>query len=156
METDGVPPHSLDAEKAVLRAMLSSSDAVADIVEVLHEADFYRPAHGLIYTTVLDLYARGQAHDQVAVAAELAKQEQLEQAGGSDYLNAVASGLARRSATWLKQAKRVQALAVPRRTKEAAAASRRPPDNGTLCPHWPTRMCWALLRCSRQSWRRRD
>ncbi|MET9656829.1 hypothetical protein [Streptomyces sp. NPDC006510] len=59
-------------------------------------------------------------HDQVAVAAELAKQEQLQQAGGSDYLNAVASGLAGRSATWLRQAERVQALAVLRRVKEAA------------------------------------
>ncbi|MEU0630631.1 replicative DNA helicase [Streptomyces sp. NPDC005989] len=119
-KTDGVPPHSLDAEKAVLRAMLSSPDAVADIVEVLHEADFYRPAHGLIYTTILDLYARNQAHDQVAVADELAEQEKLEQAGGSDYLNAVASGLAGRSVTWLRQAERVQALAVLRRVKEAA------------------------------------
>ncbi|MEW2308929.1 replicative DNA helicase [Streptomyces sp. NPDC006864] len=119
-KTDGVPPHSLDAEKAVLRAMLSSPDAVADIVEVLYEADFYRPAHGLIYTTILDLYARDQTHDQVAVAAQLAKQEQLEQVGGSNYLKAVASGLAGRSATWLKQAERVQALAVLRRTKEAA------------------------------------
>jgi replicative DNA helicase len=52
-------------------------------------------AHGLIYTTILDLYARGQGHDQIAVAAELAKQEQLEQAGGSDYLQAVASGIHR-------------------------------------------------------------
>ncbi|WP_331736993.1 replicative DNA helicase (plasmid) [Streptomyces canus] len=119
-ETGGLPPHSLEAEKAVLRAMLSSPDAVADIVEVLHDVDFYRLAHGLIYTTILDLYARGQTHDQVAVAAELAKQEQLEQAGGSGYLQAVAAGSAGRSTTWLKQAERVQALAVLRRTKEAA------------------------------------
>ncbi|WP_328980055.1 replicative DNA helicase [Streptomyces canus] len=119
-ETGGLPPHSLEAEKAVLRAMLTSPDAVADIVEVLHDVDFYGSAHGLIYTTILDLYARGQTHDQIAVAAQLAKQEQLEQAGGSDYLQAVASGSAGRSTTWLKQAERVQALAVLRRTKEAA------------------------------------
>ncbi|KFG10598.1 replicative DNA helicase [Streptomyces scabiei] len=119
-KTGSAPPHSLDAEKAVLRAMLANQDAIADIVEALHDVDFYRPAHGLIYTTILDLYARGEPHDQVAVAAELAKQQQLEQAGCSDYLNSVASGIAGRSATWLKQAERVQALAVLRRTREAA------------------------------------
>lgn len=119
-ETGGVPRHSLDAEKAVLRAMLSSRDAIADIVEVLHDIDFYRPAHGLIYTTILDLYARGQALDPVSVAAELAKQEKLDEVGGSDYLRSLASGRAGRSATWLQQAERVQALAVLRHTREAA------------------------------------
>jgi replicative DNA helicase len=69
---DGLPLQSLDAERAVLRAMLNSPDALADIVALLGEADFYRSAHGLICTAILDLYASGQAHDQVAVAAELA------------------------------------------------------------------------------------
>ncbi|MEV4975326.1 replicative DNA helicase [Streptomyces scopuliridis] len=116
----GEPPHSLEAEKAALRAMLSSGDAIADIVEVLHDTDFYRSAHGLIYTTILDLYARDQAHDEVAVTAELSKKELLEQAGGRSYVLGLANGRAGRSTTWLKQAERVQALAVLRRTKEAA------------------------------------
>jgi replicative DNA helicase len=89
---DGQAPHSLEAEKAVLRAMRKSRDAIADIVEVLHDVDFYRPEHGLIYTAILDLFARDQPHDPIAVSAELAKQQRLEQAGGSDYVRAPGPG----------------------------------------------------------------
>ncbi|MCT9093922.1 replicative DNA helicase [Streptomyces sp. ASQP_92] len=117
---DGVTQYSMDAEKAVLRAVLGSSDAVADIVEILHPDDFYRPAHGLIYTTILDLYSRNEPHDHIAVAAELVKHEQLERAGGDEYLRAVAGGSSKRSDTWMRQAERVQAFAVLRRTREAA------------------------------------
>ncbi|MFF7369855.1 replicative DNA helicase [Streptomyces tricolor] len=117
---EGEAPRCLEAEKAVLRAMLKSRDAIADVVEVLHDVDFYRPEHGLIYTTILDLFARDQPHDPIAVSAELAKQQQLEQAGGSDYVRALASGPTGGSTTWLRQAERVQALAVLRRTREAA------------------------------------
>jgi hypothetical protein len=44
------PGQRLDLRLLVDRENLSSFDAVADIVEVLYEADFYRPAHGLIYS----------------------------------------------------------------------------------------------------------
>ncbi|MCG0284012.1 replicative DNA helicase [Streptomyces sp. PSAA01] len=114
------PPSDVHAEKGVLRAMLRSSEAIADIVELLHSHDFYRPAHELIYNTILDLYARGDEADPITVAAQLSKEEQLEKAGGSGYLQAMASGPAR-ATSWLKDAERVQAMAVLRRTKEAAA-----------------------------------
>ena len=38
--------------------MLHSKDAIADVVEVLREADFYRPAHAVVYSAILDLYGR--------------------------------------------------------------------------------------------------
>lgn len=116
----GQPPSDVQAEKAVLRAMLRSADAIADIVELLRGNDFYRPAHELIYDTIIDLYAGGEPADPVTVAAQLTKQQQLEKAGGADYLLAVVSSPAR-GKSWLKDAERVQALAVLRRTKEAAA-----------------------------------
>lgn len=113
------PPSDLNAEKNVLRAMLLSSDAIADIVEVLHGHDFYRPAHELIYTTILDLYAQGQAPDPISVGAELRARKQLAKAGGTEYLHTLASRSGRGKA-WLKDAERVQATAVLRRTKVAA------------------------------------
>lgn len=39
--------------------MIMSKDAIADVVEVLRGADFYRPAHELVFNAVLDLYGRG-------------------------------------------------------------------------------------------------
>lgn len=120
-ETDpaAATPHDLGAEKAVLRAMLSSSQATADIVEILQGHDFYRPAHELIYHTILDLYGRGETTDPATVGAELARHKQLEKAGGNAYLLALANGSARNSA-WTKDAERVQTTAILRRIKIAA------------------------------------
>ena len=42
---DRTPPNDIAAEQSVLGAMLLSKDAIADVVEVLREGDFYRPAH---------------------------------------------------------------------------------------------------------------
>src|SRR3712207_7684466 len=40
-------------------------------------ADFYRPAHQIIYDTVLDLYGKGEPADPLTVAAELTRQGQI-------------------------------------------------------------------------------
>ena len=63
------PPQDLIAEQSVLGGMLLSKDAIADVIEILRERDFYRPAHELIYDAVLDLYGRGEPADAVTVAA---------------------------------------------------------------------------------------
>ncbi|MFD0078494.1 replicative DNA helicase [Streptomyces sp. NPDC127166] len=114
------PPHDLGMEKTVLRAMLRSPESIADIVGVLTEHDFYRPAHALIYTAALAVYARDETPDPLTVGAELDKQDQLAMAGGNIYLHTLASGPAK-SHTWTASAERVQALAVLRRTREATA-----------------------------------
>ena len=56
-----IPPHNLDAEQSVLGAMLESKDAIANVLEILKPEDFYKPAHGLIYETILALSERGEA-----------------------------------------------------------------------------------------------
>ncbi|WP_372411997.1 replicative DNA helicase [Streptomyces luteireticuli] len=111
--------HDVAAERALLRALLQSTEAIADIVEVLRSDDFYRPAHALIYDTVLALYAGGQTPDPVSVAADLAKREEIDKAGGADYIASLA-GTPSRSSGWAKDASRVQSLAVLRRTRSAA------------------------------------
>ncbi|MYZ34407.1 MULTISPECIES: replicative DNA helicase [unclassified Streptomyces] len=113
-------PHDLAAEKAVLRAMLRAPEAIADIVSVLTEHDFYRPAHSLIYTAALAVYSREETPDPLTVGTELDKQDELARAGGNVYLHTLASDPAPATA-WTAAAERVQALAVLRRTREAAA-----------------------------------
>ncbi|WP_459250093.1 replicative DNA helicase [Streptomyces youssoufiensis] len=102
--------------------MLLSSDAIADIVELLHGYDFYRPAHELIYDCILELYASNDTTDPVSVAAQLTARNQLEKIGGATYLHAMVNAVnaSSRGNSWLKDAERVQAMAVLRRTKEAA------------------------------------
>ena len=84
---DRTPPQSIEAEQSVLGAMMLSKDAIADVVEVVRPGDFYRPAHQLIYDSVLDLYGRGEPADAVTVSAELTRNGQLVRVGGAPYLH---------------------------------------------------------------------
>ncbi len=89
--SDRTPPNDIAAEQSVLGAMLLSKDAIADVVEVLREADFYRPAHQTIFAAVLDLYGRGEPADAVTVAAELTRIGEIGRVGGAPYLHTLVS-----------------------------------------------------------------
>ena len=87
------PPQDNEAEQSVLGAMLLSKDAIADCVELITGIDFYRPAHELIFDTVLDLYTRGEPADAVTVAAELARAGDIGKVGGAPYLHTLVAGV---------------------------------------------------------------
>ncbi|MCF8538548.1 MAG: replicative DNA helicase, partial [Candidatus Nanopelagicales bacterium] len=88
---DRTPPSDNAAEQSVLGAMLLSKDAIADVVEVLRENDFYRPAHQAIYSAILDLYGRGEPADAVTVAADLTRTGEIGRVGGAPYLHTLVS-----------------------------------------------------------------
>ncbi len=73
--------------------MLLSKDAIADVVEVLRPADFYRPAHQTVYECILDLYGRGEPADAVTVSAELHRRGELIRLGGAPYLHTLISAV---------------------------------------------------------------
>ncbi|OFS08479.1 replicative DNA helicase [Kytococcus sp. HMSC28H12] len=84
---DRMPPQDVDAERSVLGGMLLSKDAIADVLEVVRGADYYRPAHELIHEAILDLFGRGEPADAITVADELTKRGNLQRAGGQAYLH---------------------------------------------------------------------
>jgi len=90
---DRVPPSDVVAEQSVLGGMLLSKDAIADVVERIREADFYRPAHQLVFGTALDLYGRGEPADAVTVAAALARNGDLNRIGGPGYLHTLVASV---------------------------------------------------------------
>ena len=92
-EFERTPPQDVIAEQSVLGGMLLSKDAISDVVEILRERDFYRPAHELIYDAIIDLYGRGEPADPVTVAAELTKRGDLVRAGGAPYLHTLISSV---------------------------------------------------------------
>jgi replicative DNA helicase len=92
-EFERTPPQDLAAEQSVLGGMLLSKDAVADVVEVLKSTDFYRPAHQMVFDTILDLYGKGEPADPVTVSAELSRTGQLARAGGAPYLHTLISSV---------------------------------------------------------------
>ncbi len=85
------PPQDEAAEQAVLGGMLLSKDAIADVLEKLRPADFYRPNHQSVYDAILDLYGRGEPADAVTVAAELDRRGLLRRIGGAPYLHTLIS-----------------------------------------------------------------
>jgi replicative DNA helicase len=81
-----VPPQDLEAERSVLGAMMLSPDAMADVVEILDPGDFYRSAHGTIYSALRDLFAHGEPIDTLTARDALRRNGALEQVGGALYL----------------------------------------------------------------------
>jgi replicative DNA helicase len=82
-----VPPHNVEAEESVLGSMLLSKDAIAEVLELLHEEDFYRPAHRTVFRSVLDLYSHGGAVDAVTVSEDLRRNGTLAEVGGAPFLH---------------------------------------------------------------------
>lgn len=82
-----VPPHNLEAEMAVLGAVLLNPLSLLDIEPILRDEDFYIPAHRLIYKTCLVLSRdSGAAVDMITVKNYLQEHALLEEAGGVIYL----------------------------------------------------------------------
>ena len=115
---DRTPPQDMAAEQCVLGGMLLSKDAIADVVEILRSADFYRPAHATIFDTVLDLYGRGEPADPITVAAALTAAGDLGRIGGAPYLHTLISSVPT-AANSAYYAKIVAERAVLRRLVEA-------------------------------------
>jgi replicative DNA helicase len=78
-----IPPHNLDAERAVLGAMLlEGRDGLPRVIELLRPSDFYTEAHRAMYDTMLRLFDRGEPVDLITLSEELRRSDQLEFVGG--------------------------------------------------------------------------
>jgi hypothetical protein len=84
---DREPPHNLEAEEAVLGAVLASGRLLVEVAAVLEEVDFYRPAHRAIWRAMLRLADRGQPTDPVTVLGELDDRGELADVGGGPFLH---------------------------------------------------------------------
>ena len=81
-----VPPSDLDAEAAVLSAILLDPDSFDRVQEILQPMHFYADANRRIYEAVVDLTSNGRPVDIVSVAGFLRDKGRLQQVGGSPYL----------------------------------------------------------------------
>jgi replicative DNA helicase len=82
-----VPPHNLEAEEAVLGAILASGRLLAEVAALLEEGDFYRPAHRAIWRAMLRLADCDQPTDPVTVLGELDDGGELADVGGGPFLH---------------------------------------------------------------------
>ncbi len=83
---DYVPPHNIEAEISVLGSMMLSERAADEVVLIINDEDFYRPAHREIFRVMKHLLGNSRAVDMVTVKNELLERGLLETVGGVDYL----------------------------------------------------------------------
>ncbi|WP_432797895.1 replicative DNA helicase [Poriferisphaera sp. WC338] len=82
-----LPPHAVEAEAAVLGSMILDWRVCGEVVQILSgNKDFYKPAHGVIYDALVQLYDETQSIDMVQLNQRLVDKQMLEQVGGLDYL----------------------------------------------------------------------
>ena len=86
-------PHSLDAERAVLGAILTNPDAIYLVGGMVEPGDFHRPAHQQIYGAQRALAERGVPCDFLTLTHELTKRGELEEVGGPAYVSGLTEGV---------------------------------------------------------------
>lgn len=85
-----VPPHSVEAEQAVLGGLMLDPAAWDSVGDVVTATDFYRADHRLIFEAMALLVAGGKPCDVVTVVGELERTTELEAAGGLAYIGSLA------------------------------------------------------------------
>jgi replicative DNA helicase len=76
------PPHDILAEQAVLGGMMGTTSAIPLATDLLTGQDFYRPAHGYVFGTILALADRGIEANVITVCDELRRTGELKRCGG--------------------------------------------------------------------------
>jgi len=90
---DKIPPQNIDAEMAVLGALLLDRDTIPHAIETLNEECFYKDAHRKIYAAIIRLFDENKGVDLVTVMEELKKAGALDIAGGPAYVSGLASSV---------------------------------------------------------------
>ncbi len=85
-----VPPQSVEAEEALLGALLVNPVSITRVIEMLSAESFYKPAHRVLYSAILDLFNKNEPVDIVTVSEYLRDADKLEKAGGRAYINDIA------------------------------------------------------------------
>jgi replicative DNA helicase len=92
--TDHIPPQAVEAEMAVLGAMMLDRDAIAKAVEIIDDTCFYMNQHAKMYNCMVTIYDRNEAVDLITLTEELKRSGDLEALGGALYIENVLSSVA--------------------------------------------------------------
>lgn len=91
--TFDTPPHSLEAEKTVLGALLLDPEAIIKVSDFLKPTDFYDPTYRTIFQAIFELYNNHEPIDFITVSNKLGDNTAIQQIGGSAFLADLASSV---------------------------------------------------------------
>ncbi len=83
------PPQALEAEAAVLGAILIDQEALPRVMQFLKPDHFYSLAHRRVYEAMLNLFDAKKPYDIITVADELRRMKELDSIGGQPFLSAL-------------------------------------------------------------------
>jgi len=83
---DKMVPHNVEAEQAVIGALMIDPDAMFKVNTFLRAEDFYVERHRWLYDSIVTLHDRGESADYVTLCDELERREQLAELGGAAYI----------------------------------------------------------------------
>lgn len=86
-------PYNVDAERAILGAILVNNEHYYKVIEHLKVEDFYAHGHRLLFKAIADMLEKSGAVDLVTIQEELFKRNQLEGSGGIAYIAGLLSGM---------------------------------------------------------------
>lgn len=86
-------PSNLEAERALLGAVMSNNDLAEEALVILKDHDFYSPAHQRVFRTMRALRLDGTAIDPVTVTELLHRHGELEASGGAEYVADLLTGI---------------------------------------------------------------
>ena len=81
-----IPPQNVEAEQAVLGAMMLEHNAVISAMEILEAHDFYRDVHRIIFEAMEHLHRENKEIDLITLPEELRRMKKLDAAGGLEYV----------------------------------------------------------------------
>jgi replicative DNA helicase len=81
-----IPPQALEAEKALLGAIMLKPDCMYDIADLISPDSFYVEKHRVIYRAMQELFGKSDPIDVLSVSSRLKATKSIEQVGGSSYL----------------------------------------------------------------------
>lgn len=81
-----LPPQNIEAEAAVLGAILVNKEAMDKVSDIINDRDFYRHDHRIVFRAMTRLYEKRSPIDLVTLTNELESLKQLEEVGGAAYL----------------------------------------------------------------------
>ena len=82
-----IPPYNMEAEQSLLGAMMLSSNAIAQGLEIVQPEDFYQISHQHIFQALVELFNNEKPCDPVTLQEELRSKEKLAEIGGAAYIS---------------------------------------------------------------------
>ncbi len=89
MESLRVPPHSLEAEQALLGSLMMRPQSLHEVVDFVSADYFYADKHRVLFKTIVELHSKGEPIDLVSVTTKLKERKETDRAGGMPYITEI-------------------------------------------------------------------